>query len=243
MKIKTFPIVLVAVILVIGMIASSFAISRLFIRMEKDRDIRVKGYAERMVKSDRGSFYVTLTVEHKTLQEAYKKLNAQSAILMAKIKESGFNDKEIKVFNVGMKKCLKRDINGRETNEIDFFQLQLPVTVSSSNVDAIEQKHKCINDLLLDGIEVQVCNPEYYIDGVDKYKIELLAAATLNGQERAAQIARSGGSRVGRLVSAQQGVFQITAPDSGDISDYGEYDRSCITKNAKIVVTLTYILE
>ncbi len=243
MKIKSVPFISMAVILVIGMVASSFAVSRLFIKLEKESELMVKGYAERNIRSDQGRFLVNLNVYSKTLAEAYKKLNADTAILQAKIKEVGFKEEEVGVANVQMQKIVKKDANGKDTNETDFYQLTLPVTVTSANVDLINDKHKALNALLQDGIEIQVFNPEYYINGVDKYKMELLSMATRNGYERAGLIANSSGGKIKKLISAKQGVFQITAPNSSDVSDCGIYDLSSLNKNAKIVVTLKYRLE
>jgi hypothetical protein len=50
---------------------------------------------------------------------------------------------------------------------------------------------------------------------------------------------RSGG-KVGGLSSASQGVFQITAVNSTDTSDYGVYDTSTIEKSVKCVVTVEF---
>ena len=45
------------------------------------------------------------------------------------------------------------------------------------------------------------------------------------------------------LVSARQGIFQVTAENSTDLSDYGVYDTSTIDKVVKIVVTLSYTIN
>jgi hypothetical protein len=44
-------------------------------------------------------------------------------------------------------------------------------------------------------------------------------------------------------MSAQQGVFQITARHSTDTSGYGMYDTATIEKTAKAVVTLEYAID
>jgi len=41
-------------------------------------------------------------------------------------------------------------------------------------------------------------------------------------------------------VSATQGVFQITAPNSTEVSDYGSYDTSTIEKTVKAVVSCEF---
>ncbi len=67
--------------------------------------------------------------------------------------------------------------------------------------------------------------------------------ATEDGYRRALALAEGSKGKVGALISAQQGVFQITEQHSTDTSGYGEYDTSTIEKTAKAVVTLEYAIE
>ena len=60
---------------------------------------------------------------------------------------------------------------------------------------------------------------------------------------RALALAKGSKGRIGALISAQQGVFQITERHSTDTSGSGEYDTSSIDKSAKAVVTLEYAIE
>ncbi|MDD3118439.1 MAG: SIMPL domain-containing protein [Victivallales bacterium] len=243
MKIKIVPLSWFGIIIVVGMIGSAFALSHLLIRLEKESKLQVKGYAESNIISDRGRFDVVLTVSDKVLKTAYSTLNQQTDMVLAKIKTAGFKPEEITVGGMRTLKVVKKNANGKDTNELDFYQLSQPITIASDNVKLISSKYKTFNDLLLLGLEITVNSPEYFISNLDKCKMDLLAQATQNGYDRARLIAQSSGGRIGGLKSARQGVFQITAPDSGDISDYGVYDLSSITKNAKIVVTLTYQLK
>ena len=48
---------------------------------------------------------------------------------------------------------------------------------------------------------------------------------------------------MGALISASQGVFQITARHSTEVSSWGVYDTSTIEKTVKAVVTLEYAIE
>ena len=73
--------------------------------------------------------------------------------------------------------------------------------------------------------------------------MELLAEATKNATARANVLAENSKGTVGVLISASQGIFQITAPASSDISSYGEYDKSTIMKEVKAVVTLEFRVE
>jgi hypothetical protein len=56
-------------------------------------------------------------------------------------------------------------------------------------------------------------------------------------------LAENSGSRVGRLRSASQGVFQITPRFSTEIEDYGMSDTTTVDKTAKAVVTMEFSIE
>ena len=55
-------------------------------------------------------------------------------------------------------------------------------------------------------------------------------------------IAASGG-RLGSLRGVDVGVFQVTSPNSTDVSDYGTYDTSTLRKDVTAVVNVTFALH
>ena len=98
-------------------------------------------------------------------------------------------------------------------------------------------------NLVKQGYSVSNLGSSYIITDIDKYKMELLKAASKNGYDRATTLAESSGGKVGSLLSASQGIFQVLAPGGGNISDYGTYDKSTIMKEIKAVVTLEFSLK
>jgi len=84
---------------------------------------------------------------------------------------------------------------------------------------------------------------EFYVSTLPVTKLELLVKATDDAYRRAVVLAENSRGRVGALISARQGVLQITARYSTDTSGYGVYDTATIEKTAKAVVTLEYAVE
>jgi hypothetical protein len=107
----------------------------------------------------------------------------------------------------------------------------------------VEKVSKDSSDLIRDGIEFRSYSPVYTFSTIEKIKLELLASATQNAYERARTLAENSGGKAGKLVSASQGVFQITPLNSTDVSDEGEYNTSTIDKMVKAVVTLEFNVE
>ena len=51
------------------------------------------------------------------------------------------------------------------------------------------------------------------------------------------------GSRLGTLRGVDVGVFQVTSPNSTQVSDYGVYDTSTLQKDVTAVVNVTFALK
>jgi hypothetical protein len=75
---------------------------------------------------------------------------------------------------------------------------------------------------------------------LNELRIEMLAQATQDARTRAESITRSAGSKLGPVRSVRTGVFQITRPESTEVSDYGMYDTSSIEKDITAVLSLTF---
>jgi hypothetical protein len=78
---------------------------------------------------------------------------------------------------------------------------------------------------------------------LDDLKLNLIAQATKNAKDRAGTMAKVTGNQVGSLLTASSGVFQITAPNSTDVSDYGQYDTSTREKKVTSVVNVTFSIN
>ena len=102
-----------------------------------------------------------------------------------------------------------------------------------------------LNELNIAGYDINSGQVQFYYpsDKLDKLKVDLLAKASKSALERAEQFAVNSDCKIGKLLNARQGIFQITAPNSSDISDSGTYDTSTIEKIVKIVVTMAYVIE
>lgn len=50
------------------------------------------------------------------------------------------------------------------------------------------------------------------------------------------------GDSLGKLRGVNVGVFQVTSPNSTEVSDYGVYDTSTLEKDVTAVVNVTFAL-
>ena len=78
---------------------------------------------------------------------------------------------------------------------------------------------------------------------IEDIKLDLLAKATENARERAMTLAKSGGAKLGNIISANQGIFQVTQPLSTDTASWGIYETGTIEKDVKCVVNAEFAIE
>jgi len=238
---NTLKICLASAILALGLVGSSYMLSRFYLRLEREKVITVKGSAQKRLISDKASLAARITVQSQSLEKAHKLLQTHVNELAALLQSE--RAVVVTVGGIELEKVYKRDAEGNPTNELDYFVLSQQFRLSSGDVKTIEALSHEIGGLLARGIQIVVYGPDYYITDLTDIKMELLAAATNDGCKRAQLMASNSGGKVGKLVEANQGIFQITVPDSTDVTDYGAYDTSTIEKDIKAVVTLKYLIE
>ena len=51
------------------------------------------------------------------------------------------------------------------------------------------------------------------------------------------------GGHLGKLRSVDVGVFQVTSPNSTEVTDYGVYDTSTVDKDVTAVVNVSFALS
>ena len=232
----------VAVILAAGLVLSASLISKLFVRVKQEQAIAVKGYAEQPVRADAGTFSITVGARGATAREALEVLKQRRERVQETLRARGFSEAEIRMLTPSQRKVPLKDAQGRDSNEIEYYDLYQTVTVESKAVEKIYEAALDLPNLMSEDIDLTVSAPEFLLSRMEELKRELLAKATEDGYQRAIVMARNSGGRVGELVSAQQGVFQITTPLSTETSSWGMYDTSTIEKTAKVVVTLEYAI-
>lgn len=213
--------------------------------------ITVSGTAERYVASDRGSISLLLKSDSLNVSdtEALKNLADARDNIVKYLVNYGIAPENIDVLSFyTFSQCSLRDRDiwenclGKRYNE--YTQT---IQFSSDDVMQIKDLSLNLNTSLnnefgsdFGGVNVSVQNTQYFYSQFDSIKSEMLNEATKNAFERADAIARSTNNSAGAVITASQGVFQVTAKDSVDTSDYGYYDTSTIEKKINAVVRVSF---
>ena len=229
----------------LGLVLSSWLICKACLDIKSlSHHIFVKGYAERKITSEQTSWSGTLTTRDPSLTEAHKKIAHNREIVIAFLVKAGFKAEQVEASPVIKNTLYALNDKGNQTNLIEGYSLTQGFSIDSRDVALMAKLAKEIDRIQESGIDFESHGVRYYYpsDKLEHLKIELLGEATKSAQERAEQFAKNTSCTVGRLLSAAQGVFQVTGINSSNISDYGVYDTSSLVKVVRSVVTLSYAI-
>jgi hypothetical protein len=132
------------------------------------------------------------------------------------------------------------DDNG---NRITAYRLTRNFEVRSSRVGAIAALAERSSSLLARGVPLAADPPQYVYTKLPALRPGLLAAATKDAQLRARVLVAASGAKLGKLRGVDVGVFQVSSPNSTDVSDYGVYDTTTLRKDVTAVVNVTFALS
>ena len=190
----------------------------------------------------------TYSAYAETTGEAYGRLNRDADKIRRYLSNNGVKDSDVVFSAIDINRRYNSNYN-EEGNYVGEsfagYELYQTVTVSSEDVDNVEKISRDITELIEDGVEFTSNSPEYYYKDLDSLKLELVEAATENAKQRIDLMAKGSGCEVGKLVSSNLGVFQITAKNSADdeYSSGGTYNTSSRQKTATITVKLNYTVR
>ena len=236
-KLEKLQLFAACTVIAIGIFASSMVIAS---RISKDENITVTGSASKVVISDSAKVRIYLNSRGATQKEAYTILKNQNPVVYNYLESKGIDKKDINTRTINGYYNYKTNANGYSTSEIANYTANQGIEVSSKDVEKIKEISTDIQNLVDKGIDISVDAPEYYYSDLASIKIELLKDAATDAKQRAKSMLSAANSGVGKVKSMKMGVFQITAPDSTNVTDYGINDTSTIEKKVTAVANVVF---
>jgi hypothetical protein len=238
------PFTVIAMILAVGMVCSASFLSKLYLRIRNEEAISVKGVAELQLTSDIGKLCFSVIETGSDLGSSLANVRSNYATILAELKKQ-FGDQVRFIVQEPRSSPIQQltvHPDGKKTYELSHYQAENSCQIVTTNVQVIAEINRMLTVYSIKKMHIEAGSPEYLLRDISQIKLQLLQQATANGWERAKALVAGKGS-LGKLVSASQGVFQITEPYSTESSWSGAYDKSTIEKNIKAVVTLEYAVE
>ncbi len=240
-RINLFWLIVFGCTLPLGVVLSTHLARRSFERVKlRGQTIRVKGYAEQAIESDRAHWSAEITRRHADRTEAYNRLRADREKLLRFLNEKGFDHNDVSMAPVQIGELIRRDEKGNRTNEIEYYKVSQRFSIASNDVRKVAGVARDAAGLISEGINLEADSPQYLYTGMNDLKLEMLGRATMNARDRADRLVSASDNTLGTLRSASQGVFQITPAYSNEVSNSGYNDTRSIDKKIRAVVTMEY---
>ncbi len=216
-------------------------------KYKANETITVTGLAERDFVSDQIVWAGNYSRKTMELRTAYAQLKKDEQTIREYLTGKGVKESELVFSSVSIEKEFntRYDSEGRTLGtEFTGYNLKQSVTVDSRDIEKVEKISREVTELIESGIEFNSSNPSYFYTKLSELKIDLLAKASADAQERAQTIAKNSGSDLGKIKKAAMGVFQITGQNSNeDYSFGGVFNTSSKNKTASITIRIDYAVE
>jgi hypothetical protein len=199
-----------------------------------DRYVTVKGLAEREVDADLAIWPLSYNVAGDDLLAVQRELAENAAAIRAFLLARGFEEGELGVAPPRITDLQAQYSGG---NPPRFrYSANGAVTVHTPKVREVLAAMSESGELVSSGVVLVQDwerRPQFFYTGLNAIKPEMIADATTNAREAAAQFARDSGSEVGNIRRAVQGLFSISDRDANTPQ----------VKKIRVVTTVDYFLR
>ncbi|MCM1521892.1 MAG: SIMPL domain-containing protein [Muribaculaceae bacterium] len=197
----------------------------------RDREVTVRGLAEREVKANLVTWPITYSLAGNDLMTIYDKVSNNNKIIVDFLTSNGIPREEI---SVNPPDTYDRASNRYGSDSFNYnYAISCTVTVTTRQVDKVRELLNRQSDLLKEGIPFSNSYINYQFTGLNDIKPEMIAEATKNARAAATQFAKDSESRLGKIKTASQGQFSIDDSDSS----------TPFVKKVRVVSTIVYYLE
>lgn len=243
-KLKTMSGIWVSV-LAIGIALGGFFIGDGIYRAMSGRTVTVKGLAERDVVADTAVWNIKINGVGGDLEKLQQEIDLDITQIHEFLIDAGFAPQDIKNLRVHVrdKYAGYSDAELRAQNNDGRYVIDTGVMVRSHNVELVDAVSRRMGELVRRGITVteDYAGPVYIFNGLNDIKISMIEQATKNATAAGEQFAKDADAKLGKIKSANQGVFSIESRDPTD--SWSSNERQAINKKVRVVATITFYLK
>lgn len=210
---KSSPL-LASICLAIGIALGGYFVGQGIQGHNKTSKIAVKGLAEREVPASIAIWTLSYSATDDQLAEVDRKLAEGAVLVRAFLKEAGFDEADI-----ALQPPTLRD-HSMETRDKDAqapatrFSASQSVLLRTQKVQAVKPAVSATSTLMRKGLMLgQVSDPRFFFEDLNSVKPGMIEEATKNARVAGKQFARDSNTKLGRLLNASQGWFQVVDRD------------------------------
>ncbi len=235
--------------LAFGFIVASDKLSKAIAQVRSARpEVTVKGVATQDLRADEGELSGALSWRGTDLAVGRAALDAQRVAFRSQLAQAGFAEGEVEVMPVTVVRVEPARANATNVDYNRSARGLVPDYILSSSFELRSAKVEVIAKLMRQEIvlgqdvELHRNSPVFRLLKFDDSKKELLESAAKDARRRADILVAGSGSKVGTLIDASQGVFQVSAKGRVNEGDYSSVDSTSIEKTMRLVVTMRFEL-
>lgn len=225
---KFIPSLLIALSIVILGLCLKSGIDNFTFR---DREVTVRGLAERQVMANEVTWPITFNIAGDDLTTIYDNVSRTDSIIVRFLTSSGITRDEI---SVAPPSTYNAAANQYGSSTFKYkYSLESTVTVTTKKVDKVRELLGRQAELLKEGVAFSNSYINYRYTDLNAIKPAMIEEATKNARLAADKFAADSHSKVGKIKTASQGQFSIDDSDSS----------TPWLKNVRVVSTIIYYIE
>lgn len=223
-------------LIAIGLIgAGAFIGSGIVNAQGGNRQVTVRGLAERDVVADLAVLNLSFRAANDDLPTAQGKIDTDLALVRAFLTRQGYPEAAVTIGRLQVLDTRAREYSAGD-NVVRFILTQ-SVTVRTTDVQRVAQTERALNDLVREGVQLDFSAPTYVFTRLNAVRPEMIAEATASARSGAEQFARDSGTSLGPIRQATQGSFEILAREDIDS------EPAALNKRVRVVATVSYQLR
>lgn len=243
-KIKSKP-VLSGIILAFGIALGGFFVGNGIYQSLNRRTVTVKGLAEMDVVADTAVWNIKFNRVGGDLARVQSGIDSDIQKTRQFLIDNGFKESELQNLRIQVRDKFAgySDAQRRDENNNDRYVVETGIMVRSNSVDLVDGVSRKMGDLVRQGVTVteDYAGPIYLFNGLNDIKIKMIESATKNATAAGEQFAKDAGAKLGKIQSANQGVFSVSARDQTDA--WSDNEKQAINKRVRVVSTITFYLK
>lgn len=200
-----------------------------------NRQVTVRGLAERNVVADLAVLTLSFKVANDDLPTARAQIDNDLALVRAFLTRQGYPDDAVTIGRLQVTDTRAREYGSSEN--VAHYIVSQSVLVRTNDVQRVAQTERALNDLVREGVQLDFAAPTYVFTKLNEVRPSMIGEATASARSGAEQFAKDSGAPLGPIKQATQGSFEILARE--DIDN----ESTSVNKRVRVVATVTYQLR
>lgn len=238
--------------ILISIISLAFVISAIiggifFYEAQKpENTIRSVGSFSKNFSSDTAKWNISLETKTKAdeLKSGYRQLNQQREKLINILESHGIAAENLEQNPINVYENYDYITKeGSQKRVFTGYELSQNFYIISNQIDVIEELVYNPEAFFEEDIIIKNSKLQYFYSKIDDLKKEIISSAAVNARARAEKMIKNTEMELGKTLSLNSGVFQITEPYSTEVSSSGIYNTSTREKQIRVTVHAVYQLK